>query len=389
MEQPIADLEKSARGEAEKIKASKDATVFAYLNRVMKSSPGLDTREVIGEVKKFHVERMGKVPSKAKYPEAQKWAEHQLKLDARVKELAGLSDEEMAVYRSFASYMTFRGYRKIGAKIAARSTFEVEKCRVAYVPDTDKGVVHIKNLDDPITYWKKRPAITEFPGEGLQWDATGSGLHMDNEPEDTFPLPVPVMCKEMCTTVPQAVEFLTRYCSFYGKQNILLFDGKNPTAAVEKCSYNFIQVNPPDKHGRNHISGMVCRDINSPIGKHQAAMRAEYVKLFGLPQDGPDVAYWAGSGRAEVKLAKFLSQEGPIKSDELIKFFITPRAGGPAEGLNKNGDWIHPKQEALDWTLATTAYIYGDRTVVRWQRDPSQVETASRGWPAEPERYAF
>ncbi len=385
MEQPIADLEKSARVEAERILASRDATVNAYLNRLMKASPFLDRAEVAGEVRKFHVERMGKVPAKAKYPEAQRWAEHQLKLDARVKELAGLTDEEMAVYRSLASYMTFRGYRMMGAKIAARSTFEVEKCRVAYVPDTDEGVVHIKNLDDPITFWKKRPPITEFPKDGLQWDATGSGLHLDNEPEDTFPLPVPVMCKELCTTVPEAVAFLTRYCSFYGKQNILLFDGKNPTAAIEKCSYNFIQVNGPDKHGRNHISGMVCRDINSPVGKHQAAMRLEYLKLFGLPLDGPDAAYWAASGKAEVRLATFLSQPGPLKAEELLTFFVTPRP----EGLNKNGDWVHPEQEVLDWTLATTAYFWGSKKVVRWQREPSEVGAESRGWPVESERYGF
>lgn len=380
MDQPIADLEKNARVEVDKILASKEATVFAFLNRIVKESPFLDRQELVNEVQSFHVERMGKVPSKAKYPEAQRWAEHQLKLDARVKELANLTDEEMAVYRSLGQYMTFRGFRRIGNKIAARATFVPEKCRVAYVPDTDRGVVHIKNLDDPITYWKKRPAIAAFPKDGLQWDATGSGLHIDNEPEDTFPLPVPVMCMSSCTTVPEAVDFLTRYCSFFGKQNVLLFDGRNPTMAVEKCSYNYIQVNGPDKNGRNHISGMVCRDINSPIGKHQAERRQEYLKLFGLPSDGADAAYWAASGRAEAKLAKFLSQPSPMNAQALVEYFITPRP----EGLNKNGDRVHPDQVALDLTLATTAYFVTEKKALRWQREPADM-----AWPKEPERYEF
>jgi hypothetical protein len=380
MAQPIPDVETSAQGEVQKISVNRHGAIFGTLDRMVRESAHLNREDVVREVTAFHVERMSKVPPKAKYPEAQGWAEYQLKLDARVKGLANLSDEEMAVYRSISHYLSFRGYRKLGQLIAAKSTFVPEKCRVAYVPDTDRGVVHIKNLDDPITYWKKRPTIAEFPKSGLTWDATGSGLHIDSEPEDTFPLPVPVMCMATCTTVPEAVEFLTRYCSFFGRQNVLLFDGKNPAMAVEKCSYNFIQVNGPDKNGRNHISGMVCRDINSPIGAYQAERRKEYLRLFGLPDDGPDALYWAASGKAEGKLARFLSAPSPLNAQGLVDYFITPRP----EGLNKNGDRVHPDQVALDLTLATTVYFVTEKKALRWQREPADL-----AWPKEPERYSF
>src|SRR5690606_35212977 len=162
-----------------------------------------------------------------------------------------------------------------------------------YVPDTDRGVVHIKNMDDPITYWKKRPPIDSFPKSGLTWDGTGSGLHLDDEPTEIFPLPIQTMCMANCSDVPGAGSLLTRYKSFWGKANVLLFDGKNPCTAIEKCSFNFIHVHGPDANGRNHISGMVCRDPESEIAKYQAKKRTEYLRLFGLPDDGTDATYWA------------------------------------------------------------------------------------------------
>src|SRR5690606_24657121 len=104
------------------------------------------------------------------------------------------------------------------------------------------------------------------------------------------------------------------------------------------------------------------------------------LRLFGLPDDGTDATYWAASGKAEVRLANLLSQPSPMSAQALCDYFIAPRPNG----LNKNGDRVHPDQVQLDLTLATTAYFITEKTALRWQREPSDMS-----WPSEPERYAF
>jgi len=369
----IPDYRQTARREADALLARPAEHLYGSLDRVMKENKHLNRDDILHGTAAFHQERMQRRPSVATWPEAKAWVEYVLSVDAEVQKLTNLSDEAMALYRSLNSWLCFRGYVR-------GSEFQIEKCRVAYLPDTDRGTLHVKNVDDPATHWKRRPPITSFTWTGLQWDGTGSGLHIDDEPPELFPLPITPMCLANCNTVPEAIDFLTRYSVFFGRCNVLLYDDAKRSVAIEKCSFNHMQIHQPDRFGRSHISGMVCRDPESPIAKFQKAKRDQYRKLFNLPDNGSDAAYWNASTVAEAKLAKLLDAPAGVPARTIVDYFRTPR---PA-GLNKNGDQTHPDQPVLDFTLITQAFYLDERKVDRWQRSDTDLT-----WPTDPEHYDF
>src|SRR5690606_22011755 len=168
----------AAQREAKQINENRFAHVQGTLDRLLDNFRNVNRQTIVDDVAAFHRERMAKVPSPAKYPESPAWVHYVLEVDRLVMELTGLSERDMAIIRSLHAFATFRG-RFAGAVAAPVS---VEKCRVAYLPDSDRGAMHIKNVDDPPTFWKKRPPMTEYPFKGLVWDGTGSGLHFDEEP---------------------------------------------------------------------------------------------------------------------------------------------------------------------------------------------------------------
>jgi len=221
--------------------------------------------------------------------------------DKYLQEFASLNGRDIAVYRSLNMFLAYRGFKQA----AAAQKSGIERCRIAYLPETDRGAVTIKNVDDPMTHWTgvKEPITSLYGGGDLMQNGVGSGLHMDDEPAEIFPLNPLKMMASYCSTTPEAVEFLTRYSQFWGGGNLLIHDSKKQSVAIEKCSVNFIEVFYPGPDGRSHVSGMVCRDPNSPLGKHQAKMRKRYLDAFGLKEDGTDNTYWNFGYKFEVMLA--------------------------------------------------------------------------------------
>lgn len=376
----LPDVEKVAQADAARINANREAAVEARIVRVINENARLTRAELVAGVTAFHTDRMSREPNAAQYPDAKPWVDHVRAVDARVRELAGLDESDIAVMRSMGVYLAFRGMRQFGGELREQPSGD-ERCRVAFIPETDRGALHIKNVDDPITYWTKRPPFEAFPDEPLVWDGTGSGLHIDDEPAEIFPLPITLMCKAMCTDVPSAIDFLSRYKLFWGNCNVVLFDKQRRSVAIEKCSYNHLHICDPDARGRNHCSGMSCRDADSPIAKYQAARRLEYRQMFDMPDDGSDNTFWQGALKLERKLGDFLRQDRDLTAAEVLGLFSTPRAEG---GLNKDGDVVHPDEPAKGYTLCTNAHFLDERSITRWQRDPDTAQYA-----AAPEVYQF
>lgn len=348
-----------ARQQAELLRQHGDVFLQGAVDRVLADCPFIDAAALITGLEAFHAERMARIPSSSRYPEAAAWVEYVLTVDRELQELTGLSDAQLAQYRSLGAYLTFRGYA--GAKPAP-----AEKCRVLYAPDTDRGQLHIKNVDDPITFWKPNPdPACPYGDQPLLWDGVGSGLHIDDEPEEIFPLPYYTMCMTHCDDVPGAVEFLTRYASFWGGQNIVLRDRQQRSVAIEKTSYNFIEVFQPGPHGDSHCSGMVSRDPQSPQGRYVRQRRQQYLQAFGQGEDGTDMTFWNACDRAERMLADFLARPGQIKVDDVIALFTTFWP----EGLNKNGTKLHPGQSVEEYTLVTHFALLDQRKYYIWQRD--------------------
>lgn len=348
----------------------------AHLKRILMDAPFVDADALVAGLEEFHQERMERIPSAAEYPESPAWVAHILAVDREFQQITGLSNREMALHRSLGAFLTFRGY-------AAARPVTAEKCRVAYLPESERGQIHIKNVDDPATCWKAVEPVPDFltGAEDLSEDGSGSGLHLDDEPEEIFPLDVRAMRSYYANDVPGAIEFYARYKFFWGGGNVVIHDREKRSAAIEKCSHNFIEVFHPGPDGRSHCSGMVCRDPNSPQGRYQREKRQQYLRAFGLPDDGPDQLFWDACDRAERMLAECLESlaEEP-KLDDVLKVFCTPWP----EGLRKDGLKVHPDQADTEYTLVTRCSLIDEKKLLRWQRDPESLRM-----PAEPETIEF
>jgi hypothetical protein len=362
-----------AREEAEHLKRYSALFVDNATSRVLQDCPFVDPDTLLSGLEAFHKERMAKIPSFTTYPEAQPWVEHALAVDRELQALTGLSDLQMAIHRSLWTYLTFRGYSR--AKPAM-----IERCRIIYLPETDQGEFHIKNVDDPITFYKpdpKRPTYLK-PITGLMWDGVGSGLHIDDEPGEIFPLPYYRMCITHCDDVPGAVQFLTRYSQFWGGGNVVLYDAQKRNVAIEKCSHNFIEVFQPGANGGSHCSGLACRDPRSPQGQYQAKKHLEYLTRFNQPLDGTDMTYWKACDRAEEMLGS-LMKKPKLTVAEILDLFLTPWP----KGLNKPGTKVHPGQSVAEYTLTTRVHFYSKGIAHYYQRD------AFGNYPRTPEVYRF
>ena len=396
----LPDPKVQAAQEAQSLGADRQLLLRTPIDRVLADAPQVDERLLLEGIEAFHAERMARVPSAAKYPESPPWVEHILAVNAELKRLANLTDREMAIYRSLHEYLTFRGF--------VHAPVRDEKCRAAYLPDTDRGEMMIGNVDDPLTHWKPDVAAPKaLPGGGpLAMVGVGNGLHIDDEPDEIFPLPAAAMLPHYAGDVPSGVEFLTRYCPFWGRCNVMLMDRQKRSCAIEKCSFRHLDVFQPDggpqtrkgvpnpdssglgalafgvpSDGKSHISGMTCRDPGTVQGRHQRAKRQQYLDLFGIPADCPDNAFWAACRKFEDKLASGLRQLGPRpRFDDAVKLFVTPWP----EGLNKTGLVLHPRQGLVGYTLQTHISLLAEKKYLRWQRS-RDGKTYSSG----PEVYQF
>jgi hypothetical protein len=388
----LPDPASVAQGIVERARNGRTQFIDGPVERVMADSPWADRDVLFGGLVDFHHERLSHIPSPERFPEAQTWVEQRLAVEQELT-AAGLSDWDRAVLGGMNDYLSFRGYRLAAKKRRASGSGgfgppSVEKCRVAFVPETDQGAVFIKNTDDPATFWRKDRTSERFISGLASFDqpirlpGVGSGLHLDIEPDEIFPLPILEMIGHFCFDLSSAVEFLTRYCSFLHGANYVVVDRERRSAAVEKCSRGFIDVWYPTVKGRSHVSGMVCRDPNSPQGRHQRAMREEYIGISGGrwdPKESVDVAFWEACDLADRILADFLNDPNQIAVDALQNLFITPFP----KGLRKDGAKFHQNQPYIEYTLITYLALLDKRRLVRFQCDDPPEMT----WPDEPEVY--
>lgn len=357
----LPDASVVARAEAERLIANRAQLIDGPIDRFFADNHFVDRETSLAGIEAFYRERMQRVPSIEKYPESPPWVEHVINVDREVQQITGLSDREMAVHRCLNDFMKFRGF------IKAEPITE-EKCRVVYLPDSDRGELQIKNIDDPPTFYKPEPPLKPQPYQRgkLSVDGVGSGLHLDDEPEDIFPLPGRDMLWHYADDTPGAVAFLTRYCPFWSGCNVVIYDDQKRSVAIEKASVNYIEVFEPGPDGHSHCSGMVTRDPQSPHGRYQRAKRKQYVDRFNLGDDCSDNAFWDTAYRCEQKLAEGVAALGtPASCEKLITLFTTPWP----EGLCKTGALVHPDQAYGGYTLITRMTLHDERLAMRWQRD--------------------
>jgi len=365
------DPRADAKVEADELNANRDLLLYLPVRQVLEHCDWLDGPTLVAAVTEYHACRMACIPDPAAYPDSPAWVEYVRQRDSALLELTGMEPRDLAIHRSLAAYMTFRGH-------GGRPDDLGEHCRIAYLPDTDRGEMHIKNVDDVIDRWTPAgdmPATLPNADE-LVWDDVASGLHLDDEPADLFPLPIRRMCLTMFNDVPSATQFLSRYSPFWGACNVILHDRRHRSVMIEKCSRNHIQIHSPDASGRSYVSGMVCRNRHSPIGQYQRDKRRAYLRLFDLPDNGADATYWRICEEMDHMLADVICTPGPVHFDDVIEVFINAWP----DGLNKAGAKVHREQKIDEYTVMTHLTLLTERRYMRWQRSKD-----GKHFPEKPE----
>jgi hypothetical protein len=376
---PLAEARKAAA------RVNADRACLA-LDGLFAETPWVPRREVEASLVAYHRDAMSRIPSATRYPEAQPFVEQVRQYEKELRRLANLDDLGAATVMSLYKFLLFRGRRRFGLRRPAQ---QVERCRILLHVETDRGPFLIKNVDNPATNWKPSPPLPpRLPAEEYWWDqvewvadGTGSGLHLEDEPEEIFPLPVFPLASELAHDTPGVVEFFRRYSPFFASANLLVYDRQLRMAAIEKTSHNHCEVFPPEDGSWAHISGMVCRDPASPQSRYQQACREEYRRLYALPADGPDATFWECSSELDRRLVEGVRRLGNRpKVKDLIELFWAPYP----DGLCKGGHRFHKDQGGTVYTLWTYAHLIAERKYLRWQRGADVTV-----WPREPEVCRF
>lgn len=219
----------AAAVEAARVNANRALALTARLDHILADAPWLDRAELLGGLAAYHREALACIPCHKTFPEAALWVDHILTYERELRERAALDDGEIALMMSLDPYLLFRGYREMGLK---RRMLE-ERCRAAFLPDTDEGPLLLKNAESDLVIWQPEPPLParaprgDFWWERVDWAIEGAscGMHLDDEPAELFPLPVFAMAAQHARTTPEVVDFLRRYAPFWGTENILIDRG--------------------------------------------------------------------------------------------------------------------------------------------------------------------
>lgn len=367
----------------------------AYLHdsaRCIAGDAGLAVEEVVRRVVDFHRERVEALPDPVRYPELEGARDLLLAEYGGMRD-AGVDEVTLALLESLHFWRDIRLPSIIGR--ACHPAILPEKCRILYVPRTEVGAVHAKNVDDPLTYWKPKPPIpagTPWPHtHPLFFDGVGSGLHLDEVPPEIFPVKAIELCKEHCTTVEQAREFLVRYNFFWSSQNLLVHDRFGNSVAFEKTRCR-VATRGPDARGRSFISGMGALD--PALRAFQDDQRKKYLEQRKWDDDCPDARFWRMCRRKYEHMARYVAALSDQPTLGEINELMERR--DPDGPLCLTGVKCHPDEVAPGCTLEMRVWLVDRKQYYRrqwrgttpaWLDAPEFVQFASDGPdPSETEK---
>ncbi len=327
---------------------------------------GIAGAEVVAQVTAFHRERVDRAPDPGRYPEARGARDILLRRYAGMAE-AGMDAALIALVESLGfwqKHVMVHRYGKVANPVAIDKLRE--RCRVVYLPDSDHGPLHFKNVDDPLETWTPKPPEPQgqpWPHAPLYYDGTGSGLHVDEDPVEIFPLNAVSLCKEHCATVPQVREFMVRYSHFWEGANLLVHDEKGNSVAFEKASRNRIAVRDAQPGGLNYINGMSAFDE-----EYQAfisSQRRTYLQLTGQGADSVEACYFRF---CDGVLRNMKRRMGELAGEPTLAALLTVMTSRDPDGaLCKSGRKVHPDEVNPGVTLYQTLHFLKSRIMLRRQ----------------------
>ena len=245
-----------------------------------------------------------------------------------------------------------------------------EKCRCAYVPESDVGPLAISNTDDPIRGFQPAPPFVapDEDGVNVYMAGVGSGLHFDEEPPGFFPVDQGAMltvASRVAHGVTEAVEMLETLSPNWGRQNLLLVDAAKCSASIDKCSFNRFAAKVNKKPLIEHVSGMVCRDRS--YRDYQRSLRQAYLDSVEGNWDGCEGRFWEEADRKESRLTDGLGKlKGNPTYDGVRALFNSHERPGH---LCKHGEPVKEGDPNPSFTLQKHIHIFDRQEYHRWQWD--------------------
>ena len=331
--------------------------------------------EVLAEkVEAFHRERIDALPDLNRYPEL-RGAQDALQATYRGMQDAGVPDDVIVLSATLSFWRDTRLLQETCK--AHRPPTTSEKCRVLYVPETSDGALHAKNVDDPLTYWRPRPTFpagSSWPQTHPLWfDGVGSGLHIDEIPPEIFPVDPVELCKQHCTTVPEAEEFMVRYNYFWSSQNLLVHDLHGNSVAFEKTRCR-VATRGPNEKGINYITGMGALDPG--IHAFQQEMRQKYLDQIGETREGSDGSFWRLSQGTWDNMGRYVEDLSQNPSADGVMALMEKR--DPDGPMCLTGVKSHPDDKVAGCTLVMDLWFVDRKKLRRRQwrgQTPAYLDT--------------
>ncbi len=328
---------------------------------------GMTTPDLIARIVAFHDERLDAVPDLTVYPEL---AGEREVLLARYRGMAdaGMSRELIALNESLKFWCDYRCRTETGCipHGGPLPPEQRERCRVLYAPETDRGPLHFKNVDDPLHSWKPMPETFDpgpWPFSPLAFDGVGSGLHIDDAPPEIFPADAVSLAKRYCSTVPEAEEFLIRYNYFWASANLLVHDENGYGVAIDKSSRCQYAIRRQGSNGVLYINGMSSFD--DAYQTMIETRRKQYLIETGQDETTPEGAYFRfAEGTLRNMKRRMADFERNPTEASLIEHFSSRDPDGP---LCRPGKQHHPDDPIRAATLFQRCYYLSDR-VMKWRQ---------------------
>ncbi len=308
----------------------------------------------------FHRERVEAAPNTSKYPETRGES------DILLKRYEGMADGGMgrtliALHESLAFWQKYRMPEQFGKIYNPLVVGTLrERCRVVYMPESDHGPLHFKNVDDPLESWTPRPPEEQgrpWPHTPLFFDGTGSGLHLDEPAVEIFPLATKRLCREHCCSVEEVSEFMVRYNHFWGCGNLLVHDEEGNSVAFDKSSRNRIAVREPDSSGLNYVNGM--SSFEPEYEKFINSRRTLYLEKTGQGEDSVEACYFKSCNKVLQNMKRYMDE---LKREPTLSRLIAVMTSRDPDGpLCKYGKRVHPDQPERQATLVQRLFFLKSR----------------------------
>jgi len=278
--------------------------------------PSLEGVDLAQMLRDYDRERLACEPDYTKFPELRGLVDRHVGEREGFREASGLDETAVAFHYSWQ----FLAWRRITAHHAPYwdRAPSIAECTNVFFPEGNEGVTISDNRDLGVHPFWKRHLKNWRPGDGDStwgsvdhWHQGGASsyVELDEDPKCCFPCDPDEFCpqQEAWDDVNVRIEFMTRYCDFWGPGNRIWIDRHHNAVAVEKTNCR-MAVRRPD------VAGAICITACSYLDPEIHAFKQECLRKVmaakgETEEDSLDWSFDVGAHKRYQRLRKLTDAE--------------------------------------------------------------------------------